>query len=57
MIASLDLSSAFDLVNVKILLKRLNIIGLLNDVVMQKPFSKVTKLKLKCDFIYINYDY
>ena len=32
-VASLDLSSAFDLVNIKLLIKRLTIIGLPNDVI------------------------
>ena len=46
--ASLDLSSAFDLVNVKLLIKRLTIIGLPEDVIdlinirLKERYSYVT---------------
>ena len=46
--ASLDLSLAFDLVNVKLLLKRLKIIGLPNDVV------EMIKIWLEERMFYVN---
>ena len=48
MMASLDLSSAFDLVDVKLLLKRLTIIGLPDDVV------NLIRIWLNQRFYYVN---
>ena len=56
LMASLDLSAAFDIVNVPLLVKRLRVIGLPNDVVeliemwLRERFSYILKSKSNFDF-------
>ena len=52
-VANLDLSCAFDLVNIKLLIKRMRLLGLPRDLVIRLANESYDSYKIKCKNLFL----